>query len=150
MFRKQFTDVPDTRVLAHAIFDTVREPLLVLDQHLRVVAASRSFYLTFGVSADKTEGVLLYELGNGEWDIPKLRLLLGKILPEQGAMEDYEVEHDFPNIGWRSMLLNARKVFYAAGLHTHILLGMRMSPHNACWSTKRTSSCGRRTSCSPK
>jgi len=76
MFRKQFTDVPDTRVLAHAIFDTVREPLLVLDQHLRVVAASRSFYLTFGVSADKTEGVLLYELGNGEWDIPKLRLLL--------------------------------------------------------------------------
>jgi chemotaxis protein methyltransferase CheR len=124
MFRKQFINVPDTRVLAHAIFDTVREPLLVLDQNLRVVAASRSFYLTFAVSRDNTEGQLLYELGDGEWDIPRLRLLLGKILPEQGAMEDYEVEHDFPNIGRRTMLLNARKVFYAVGLNTHILLGM--------------------------
>src|ERR1700675_887050 len=81
MFRKQFTEVQDAWALAHAIVDTVREPLIVLDQDLRVVAASRSFYLTFKVNADDTQGKLLYDL-DGQWDIPKLRLLLGKILPE--------------------------------------------------------------------
>jgi two-component sensor histidine kinase len=124
MFEKQFTDVQDAWILAHAIVDTVREPLVVLDQDLRVVAASQSFYLTFKVKADDTKGKLLYDLGDGQWDIPKLRLLLGKILPEQGAMENYEVEHDFPSIGRRTMLLNARKVFYEAGSHSTILLGI--------------------------
>jgi two-component sensor histidine kinase len=124
MFKKQFTDVQDAWVLAHAIVDTVREPLVVLDQDLRVVAASQSFYLTFKVHADHTLGQLLYDLGDGQWDIPKLRVLLGKILPEQGAMENYEVEHDFPDIGRRTMLLNARKVFYEAGSHATILLGI--------------------------
>jgi len=124
MFRKQFTEVQDAWTLAHAIVDTVREPLIVLDQSLRVVAASRSFYLTFNVNADDTQGKLLYDLGDGQWDIPKLRVLLGKIVPEQGAMENYEVEHDFPNIGRRTMLLNARKVFYETGSHSTILLGI--------------------------
>src|ERR1700737_756144 len=124
MFRKPFTEVQEPWILAYAIVDTVREPLIVLDQDLRVVAASRSFYLTFKVNADDTQGKLLYDLGDGQWDIPKLRLLLGKILPEQGAMEDYEVEHDFPRIGQRTMLLNARKVFYEKGSHSTILLGM--------------------------
>jgi two-component sensor histidine kinase len=124
MFRKQFTDVQDAWKLAHAIVDTVREPLVVLDQDLRVVAASQSFYLTFKVKADDTLGKLLYDLGDGQWDIPKLRLLLGKILPEQGAMENYEVEHDFPGIGQRTVLLNARKVFYEAGKASTILLGI--------------------------
>jgi PAS domain-containing protein len=87
----QFPKVQDAWTLAHAIVDTVREPLIVLDQDLRVVAASRSFYLTFKVNADDTQGKLLYDLGDGQWDIPKLRLLLGKILPEQGDMEDYDV-----------------------------------------------------------
>src|ERR1700687_362145 len=105
MYRKQFTDVQDVYVLAHAIVDTVREPLIVLDQDLRVVAASRSFYLTFKVNADATQGKLLYDLGDAQWDIPKLRLLLGKIVPEQGAMENYEVEHDFPSIGRRTIVL---------------------------------------------
>jgi len=104
--------------------DTVREPLVVLDQDLRVVAASQSFYLTFKVTADHTLGKLLYDLGNGQWDIPKLRALLGKTLPEQGNIENYEVEHDFPSIGRRTMLLNARKVFYEAGSHSTILLGI--------------------------
>ena len=103
--------------------DTVREPLVVLDQDLRVVAASRSFYLTFKANPDNTEGQLLYELGDGEWDIPKLRLLLEKIIPEHGTMEDFEVEHDFPDVGLRTMCLNARQVFYEAGSHTTILLG---------------------------
>src|ERR1700675_5073622 len=124
MFRKQFPKVQDAWTLAHAIVDTVREPLIVLDQELRVVAASRSFYLTFKVDADDTQGKLLYDLGDGQWDIPKLRLLLGKILPEQGAMEDYEIEHDFPGIGRRTMLLNARKVFYEKGSRANILLGI--------------------------
>src|ERR1700732_4603932 len=105
MFRKQFSKVQDAWTLAHAIVDTFGDPLIVLYQGLRCVRASRSFYLTFKVNADDTQGKLLYDLGDGQWDIPKLRLLLGKILPEQGAMEDYEVEHDFPSIGQRTMLL---------------------------------------------
>ena len=124
MFRKQFPKVQDAWTLAHAIVDTVREPLIVLDRDLRVVAASRSFYLTFKVNADDTQGKLLYDLGDGQWDIPKLRLLLGKILPEQGAMEDYEVEHEFPSIGRRTMLLNARKIFDEKDSHSTILLGI--------------------------
>ena len=124
MFRKQFIDVQDAWVLANAIVDTVREPFVVLDQDLRVVAASQSFYLTFKVTPEHTLGKLLYDLGDGQWDIPKLRVLLGKILPEQGAMENYDVEHDFPGIGQRTMLLNARKVFYEAGSHSTILLGI--------------------------
>jgi two-component sensor histidine kinase len=122
MFRKQFADVQDAYALAHAIVDTVREPLVVLDDELRVVAASRSFYLTFKVDRNETQGKLLFELSEGAWDIPKLRLLLGKIIPERGEMEDYEVDHDFPDIGHRTMLLNARKVFYEAGSHANIIL----------------------------
>jgi hypothetical protein len=87
----------------------VRAPI-VLDQDLRVVAASRSFYLTFKVNPENTEGELLHELGDGEWNIPKLRLLLDKIIPEHGTMEAFEVEHDFPDVGHRTMCLNARQV----------------------------------------
>ena len=124
MFRKQFPNVEDAWILAHAIVDTVREPLVVLDQDLRVVAASRAFYLTFKVDADDTQGKLLYDLGDGQWDIPKLRLLLGQVVPEQGATENYEVEHDFLSIGRRTMLLNARKVFFEKGSYSTILLGI--------------------------
>src|SRR6202021_1238460 len=108
MFRKQFADIQDAFALAHAIVDTVREPLVVLDDELRVVAASRSFYLTFKVNRDETQGKLLFELGDGAWDIPKLRLLLGKIIPERGEMEDYEVDHDFPDMGGATCSLTAR------------------------------------------
>jgi len=114
----------DAGTLAQAIVDTVREPLLVLDKDLRVLAASRSFYLTFKVARADTQGSLLYTLGDGQWDIPKLRLLLEKIVPEHGVMEDYEVEHQFPDIGKRTMLLNAREVFYADNPHTTLLLGI--------------------------
>jgi chemotaxis protein methyltransferase CheR len=109
--RKPLSGIEDGRALAQAIVDTVREPLLVLDQDLHVVAASRSFYLTFGVSPQQTLGYLLFHLGDGQWDIPGLRLLLEKIIPEHGVMDAYEVEHDFPGIGYRTMLLNARQVF---------------------------------------
>src|SRR5271157_4386823 len=99
-FRQQFTTVADAWALAQGIVDTVREPVLVLDKDLRVIAASRSFYSTFKVSPDDTNDRLLYALGDGQWDIPKLRVLLEKIIPEHGVMEDYEVEHEFPNIGF--------------------------------------------------
>jgi chemotaxis protein methyltransferase CheR len=76
-------------------------------------------------------------LGNGQWDIPKLRVLLGKTLPEQGNMENYEVEHDFPSIGRRTMLLNARKVFYEAGSHSTILLGIEDVTEKRTLETKK-------------
>ena len=124
MAENQLTEIEAARAFAQAIIDTVREPILVLDQDLRVITASRSFYRTFKVGPEVTQGRLLYELGDGHWDIPKLRLLLEKIVPENGAMEDYEVEYEFPDVGPRTMCLNARKVFYEEGSHTTILLGI--------------------------
>jgi len=123
-FRKQFTEVGDACVLAQAIVDTVREPILVLDKDLRVLAASRSFYSAFDAAPGHTQGRLLYTLGDGQWDIPKLRVLLEKIIPEHGTMENYEVEHELPALGKRTMRLNARQVFYEGGAGTTILLGM--------------------------
>ena len=129
--RKKFSNVLDACALAHAIVDTVREPIVVLDQDLRVIVASRSFYRTFKVTPENTEGKLLYELGDGEWDIPKLACSLGKIITEHGTTGDYEVEHEFPNLGHRTMCLNARQVFYKGGAETTICLASRMSPGNA-------------------
>jgi two-component sensor histidine kinase len=124
MFGKKFIDIRDACTFAQAIVDTVREPIVVLDRDLRVVAANRSFYRTFKVNPDDIQGRMFCELGNGEWNIPKLRLLLEKIIPEHGAMENYKVEHDFSGIVRRTMLLNAREVFYEAGPHTNILLSI--------------------------
>jgi chemotaxis protein methyltransferase CheR len=96
----------------------------VLDNDLRVIAASRSFYSAFKVRPEDTQDRLLYALGDGQWDIPKLRVLLEKIIPERGVMEGYEVEHEFPGLGSRTMCLNARQVFYEGGAGMTILLGM--------------------------
>jgi two-component sensor histidine kinase len=123
-FGKQFTDAVDARALASAIVDTVREPVLVLDRDLRVIAASRSFYSTFEVSPEQTQGRLLYALGDGQWDIPKLHVLLEKIIPERGVMENYEVEGLFPHLGRRAICLNARQVFYEGGAGATILMGL--------------------------
>jgi len=123
-FKEQFAAITDAWTLAQGIVDTVREPVLVLDKDLRVIAASRSFYSAFKVSPEDTNGRLLYALGDGQWDIPKLRVLLEKIIPEQGVMEGYEVEHEFPGLGSRTMHLNARQVFYEGGAGTTVLLGM--------------------------
>ena len=110
--------------LAQAIVDTVREPLLVLDKELRVVAASRSFYETFQADRQETQGRLLYTLGDGQWDIPALRTLLERILPERSVMDDYEVEHEFPKIGRRTMLLNARTVISEKSADAALLLAI--------------------------
>jgi two-component system cell cycle sensor histidine kinase PleC len=95
---------------AESIIDTVREPLIVLDRDLRVVSASRSFYEVFKVKLEETVGQLIYDLGNKQWDIPRLRELLEDILPGKTSFDDYEVEHDFLSIGKRIMLLNARRI----------------------------------------
>jgi len=105
---------------AQDIVDTVREPLLVLDATLRVRSANRAFYETFQVSTEETEGCLVYELGNGQWDIPALRTLLEQIVPRFTAFEDFEIEHTFPAIGRRVMLLNARKL--RGGRHGGLLV----------------------------
>jgi two-component sensor histidine kinase len=115
-------NVPDGQTLAQAIVNTIIEPFLVLDGKLRVVAASRSFYDTFKVNPAETQGRLLYDLGDGQWNIPALRLLLETIIPEQTSMDGFEVEHDFPGVGKRSMLLNARKVIYETSEDSTILL----------------------------
>lgn len=118
-----FESAENANLLAKAIVDTVREPLLVLDRDLRVIVASRSFYLAFQMTRQATQGRKIYDLDNGVWNIPELRLLLEQIVPEHGVMEGFEVERDFPRIGRRALLLNARKVFYEGNGHTTILLG---------------------------
>jgi two-component sensor histidine kinase len=123
VFRKQFSEVEDACALAQAMVDTVREPLIVLDKDLRVVAASRSFYVKFSIDPRDAQGKHLYELRDREWDIPKLRLLLEEVIPSQSPMVEYEVEHDFLRIGRRVMLLNACIVRYEKA-HTNILLGI--------------------------
>jgi chemotaxis protein methyltransferase CheR len=124
VFEKEFSDLIAACAFADAIVETVREPMLVLDEKLRVVAASRAFYSRFKVSIDDTRGQLFYELGDGQWDIPDLRALLEKVISEKGAIDDYEVAHEFPEIGHRTMLLNARQVRYEMDKRTHILLSI--------------------------
>jgi chemotaxis protein methyltransferase CheR len=122
MFKQQFSDAEDACALAQAIVDTIRQPMLVLDQQLRVIAASRSFYQLFVAEPGDTLGKPLGDLGDRAWDVPALKTLLDDILSRNIAMDDFEVEHAFPGIGRRSMLLNARKVFYETGAHTTVLL----------------------------
>jgi two-component sensor histidine kinase len=117
-----FIGIQDGIELAHAIVDTVRDPLIVLDHDLRVIAASRTFYQTFQLVRENVRGRLLYEIDGGQWDIPELRDLLGTIANDQATIEGYEVEREFPAIGHRVMLLNARKVFYEKGTHATTLL----------------------------
>ena len=112
--------IDDIQNYAQNIVDTVREPLLILDATLRVQSANRAFYQTFHVSPAETEGRLIYELGNGQWDIPDLRTLLEDIVPKSSVFDNFELEHTFPDIGRRVMLLNARKL--QAGQHGELLV----------------------------
>jgi chemotaxis protein methyltransferase CheR len=114
--------IEDAQTLAQAIVNTIPEPFLILDEQFRVLSASRSFYRSFKVDPAQTDGRLLYALGDGQWDIPALRLLLETIIPERTSMDDFEVRHEFPNVGLRTMLLNARKVIYDSSPATTILL----------------------------
>jgi nitrogen-specific signal transduction histidine kinase len=106
------------------VVDTVREPFLILDKHLRVLSANRTFYSVFQTTLEETEGKLVYELGNGQWNISKLKILLEDILPKHTHFEDFKVDHDFPDIGIKIMMLNARQIFTANAKEPIILLAM--------------------------
>jgi nitrogen-specific signal transduction histidine kinase len=122
--RNPLAAVAHGHTLAEAIVDSVREPLVVLDRDLRVIAASRSFYRTFAVEPRNTQGRKLYLLGDGQWNIPALRTVLEDVIPKHRTVEAYEVEHEFPTIGRRVMLLNARQVFDEDGSATALLLAI--------------------------
>lgn len=103
------------------VVDTIREPFLILDEDLKVLSANKTFYSTFHVTVDTTENKKVYDLGNGQWNIPKLRVLLEDILPKNTFFEDFKVEHNFPTIGSKIMVLNARQI-YTHGEERPILL----------------------------
>ena len=110
-------DLEGRREFAEKLIDSVREGLVVLGWDLRVRSANQSFYNTFQVDRGESEGCLIYELGNGQWNIPHLRKLLEEILPRETQFDDFEVEHEFERIGRRIMLLNARRLD-----HEHLIL----------------------------
>ncbi|MGD0278873.1 MAG: PAS domain S-box protein [Smithella sp.] len=106
------------------IFETVREPLLVLNSDLMVISANQNFYHTFKVTPNKTLGRLIYDLGNQQWDIPKLRTLLEEIFPKEDKVDNYEVKHVFPYIGHKIILFNARRFTHKGTGSQLILLDM--------------------------
>ena len=98
--------------------------LIVLDRNLNITSANRAFYQTFRTSRAETEGCHIYDLGNRQWDIPALRTLLESVIPHRASVEGFEVEHDFPTIGQRTMLVNARKIFRPGDHDGFILLAI--------------------------
>jgi len=116
--------VTGSQEYAESIINTVREPLIILDQDLKVISASRSFYTFFRVEPEATVGQLIYDLGDKQWAIPRLRELLETILPEKTTFDNYEVEHVFAGIGRRTMLLNARQIQRLQGKERIILLAI--------------------------
>jgi PAS domain S-box-containing protein len=123
---KSNQELRDDRALDYFqnIVETVREPLVILDSALRVQGASRSFYKTFNVNRKETEGRLIYELGDRQWDIPALRTLLEEILPDHTEFDGFEVDHVFPRVGRRVILLNARQIVSEESNATTILLAI--------------------------
>ena len=107
-------DIEDALKYTESIINTMHDPLIILYEDLKVALASRSFYQAFGVKSKETEGKFIYDLGNRQWDIPKLRELLEEILPKTTSFNNFEIEHDFPHIGMRVMLLNACRIYMEA------------------------------------
>lgn len=118
------SDSKEIREYARSITGTVREPLLALDEDLRVVSASKSFYRTFQLSPSEAENRLLYELGNGGWNIPQLRSVLQAVVSAKTTVEDFELRHRFEDIGERVMMVNARQISYQTGKSKLILLAI--------------------------
>ena len=113
-----------SEIAASDIVETVPSALIVLDEDLIITSANRAFYQTFRTSRSDTEGCLIYDLGNRQWDIPALRTLLESVIPHRASVEGFEVEHDFPTIGRRTMLVNARKIFSPGENSGSILLAI--------------------------
>jgi two-component system CheB/CheR fusion protein len=122
--QKRMQALQDALVFSRGIADTVREPLIILDADLRVVSANRTFYDVFKVSPEDAEQKLIYDLGNRQWDIPALRTALEEILPKSTVLKDFLVEHDFPSIGRRKVLVNARRIKHEGVDTRTILLAM--------------------------
>ena len=122
--REARKSLAEAHAFAESIIATVREPLLVLDGELRVVKANRSFLRQFQVAPEMTDERLLCELGNGQWDVPGLRRLLETVLKQETVVEDHEITLEFPDIGRRTMLLNARRISSEAGQTRMILLAI--------------------------
>lgn len=114
--------VTEARNYSENIIATLREPLLVLDKNLRVKTGNKSFYDTFQVDEKDTEGILIYQLGNGQWNIPELKTVLENVLPNKQSFSDLEISHHFPHIGQRTMLLNASEIFSETGTEKLILI----------------------------
>ncbi|MFA5750601.1 MAG: PAS domain-containing protein, partial [Candidatus Shapirobacteria bacterium] len=106
------------------VVDTVREPFLILDKNLRILSANKTFYAIFQTLPEETEGKLVYKLGNGQWNIQKLKILLEDILPKNTHFDDFKVEHDFPRIGHKIIILNARRIYETREKQPIILLAM--------------------------
>jgi len=121
---KSLHKIEQERDYAEAIVETVREPIVILDGKLHVLTANRSFYKIFQVTKKATEKKLIFKLGNGQWDNKKLRYLLEDILPHKSFFQDFELEHEFPTIGKRIVLLNARRVVQKNSNQPMILLAM--------------------------
>jgi PAS domain S-box-containing protein len=113
------------RRYAEGIVETVSQPLLVLDEDLRILSANQAFYRLFQVQPESVQYRSIFELGSGHWEIPKLRKLLERIIPEQSRVEDFQLAHDFPGLGRRTMLLNARQIARPEGQPDLILLAMQ-------------------------
>jgi two-component system CheB/CheR fusion protein len=109
---------------AEAIVETVREPLVILNQNLQVLKANKTFYETFHAAREETENRLIYDLGNGQWNIPKLRELLENILPAHSTFRDFEVTHEFERVGRKVMLLNASEIYNPNAQARTILLAI--------------------------
>jgi two-component system, chemotaxis family, CheB/CheR fusion protein len=110
-----------TRQYADALIENAREPMLILDEVLRVTTANRAFYKSFQVSHEETEGCLIYELGNGQWNVPRLRPLFDHIRQHNSRIDDFEIEHEFLRLGRRTMILNARRVEPQSGRQLIVL-----------------------------
>ena len=114
----------EARTYAESIVETIHHPLVVLTADLRVMSANRSFYQTFEVSPEETKGQLIYSIGNGQWDIPALRELLEEMVPKNTLFNNFEVDHKFPAIGRKKMLLNARRIYREGKGTDRILLAI--------------------------
>jgi two-component system, chemotaxis family, CheB/CheR fusion protein len=124
-FKGSLEDLRESRDYAESIIESIWEPLVVLDDQLRVMTANRAFFSTFRVAADETRGSCLFDLGNGQWNIPTLRTMLESLIPQNGRFHDFEVEHEFPRLGRRTMLLNARVIFWEKQRTQMVLLTLQ-------------------------
>lgn len=118
-------NLEDALEFTEGIINTVHEPLIILNEDLKVSRANESFYRTFGVKSENTEGEYIYDLGDGQWNIPELRVLLEEILPKTTSFDHFEVEHDFPGVGKSVKLLNARRIFLKGNRTKLIILSIK-------------------------